>query len=152
MLPAETYKGRAFVLPERNVRPASAPRPAPEPPFTTRTFHLLFDFDRDFIVYQLDDYLLDQAVTYIRGVKPKKIAVTGYAATTPAAISGRKITESADIAQRRAKLVTEALVRLGVDPKIIVTSWRAAAMPAEAPGADGLAEPSRRRVEITVTP
>jgi outer membrane protein OmpA-like peptidoglycan-associated protein len=152
MLPPEGFKGRAFVLPERNVRPVAVPRPAPQPPFTERSFFLLYDFNRDFLVYQLDDYLLDQAITYIRGAAPKRILVTGYAATTLAKVSGRSITEDVTIAKSRAQSVTEALVRLGIDPKIIETKWQGAANPADAPGADGLGEASRRRVEIRVVP
>lgn len=152
MLPAEHYKGRAFVLPPRNVRPISEARPAPETPFTAKSFYVLFDFNEDFIVYQLSDYLLDQAITYIRAVKPKKIVVTGYAATTPAVVSGRSIAETPEIAKVRAQLITEALVRVGVDPKIIETSWKTRAGVVDAPGADGLAETSRRRVEIRVIP
>jgi outer membrane protein OmpA-like peptidoglycan-associated protein len=152
MLPAETYKGRPFVLPERNVRPLSEARTPPQPPFQEKSFYLLYDFNRDFIVYQLDDYLLDQAITYIRGVKPKKIVVTGYAATRLATVSGRSIAETADIAKKRAVSVTEALVRMGVDRKTIETNWKSGADPVEAPGADGLVESSRRRVEIRVIP
>ena len=152
MLPAEGFKGRAYVLPQRNVRPAAETRPKPEPPFTEKTFSLLFDFNRTFIVYQLDDYLLDQAITYIRGVAPRSIIVTGYAATTATTVSGRTIAEPSDLAQRRAEEITEALVRLGVAPRSIQTRWRSAAGPVEAPGADGLGEPSRRRVDIQVIP
>jgi outer membrane protein OmpA-like peptidoglycan-associated protein len=152
MLPAETFKGRPFVLPERNVRPLSEARPPVQPPFQERSFYLLYDFDRNFIVYQLDDYLLDQAITYIRDVKPRRIVVTGYAATTPSEVSGRKIAEKRDIAKQRARSITDALVRLGVDPRTIETAWRTGAEPVAAPGADGLAEASRRRVEIKVTP
>ena len=152
MLPAEHYKGRPFVLPPRNVRPLTEARPEPARPYAEQTFHILFDFDRDFVVYQLSDYLLDQAITYIRAVKPKKITVTGYAATTPQTVSGRKLAEKPEIAKVRAQAMTDALIRLGVDPKIIETKWQTAADPADAPGADGLAEPSRRRVEIKVTP
>ncbi|HEX5006275.1 MAG TPA: hypothetical protein VFV70_04125 [Hyphomonadaceae bacterium] len=152
MLPAESYPGRPFALPERNVRPLSEARPAPLPPFTEKTFYLLYDFNRAFIVYQLDDYLLDQAVTWIRGVMPKKIIVTGYAATKPAIISGRRIAETPDIARKRAESIAEALIRMGADSKVIETKWRSGAEPTEAPGADGLAEPSRRRVEIRVIP
>lgn len=152
MLPAETYKGRPFVLPERNVRPLSEARAVPQPPFAEESFYLLYDFNRDFVVYQLDDYLLDQAITYIRGVKPKRIVVTGYAATKPTAVSGRSIAETTDIAKRRAESVTEALIRMGIDRKTIETKWKSGAEPIEAPGADGLVEASRRRVEIRVTP
>jgi outer membrane protein OmpA-like peptidoglycan-associated protein len=152
ILPAENMQGRAFVLPPRNVRPISEPRKQPEPPFSETTFHLLFDWNRDFLVYQLDDFLFDQAMTFIRGVKPKKIVVTGHAATKPAQVSNRSIAETAAIARRRAETVTEALVRMGVDPKIIETKWKGSAEPVPAAGADGLAEPSRRRVDIKVTP
>ena len=131
---------------------AKPARPAPQPPFTEKSFYLLYDFNRDFMVYQLDDYLFDQAITYIRGVKPKKIVVTGYAATKPATVSGNGIAETADIARRRAESVTEALIRMGIDRKAIETRWKSGAEPAEVPGADGLAEPSRRRVEIRVMP
>jgi outer membrane protein OmpA-like peptidoglycan-associated protein len=152
MLPAESYKGHPFVLPERNVRPLSEARPAPQPPFVEKSFYLLYDFNRDFIVYQLDDFLLDQAITYIRGVRAKKIVVTGHAATKAATVSGRSLAETPDIARKRAESVTEALVRMGVAPTTIETKWESGAEPAQAPGADGLAEPSRRRVEIRVIP
>lgn len=152
MLPPEEFKGRPFVLPPRNVRPASVPRPVPEAPFVEKTFHLLFDWNRDFIVYQLDDYLLDQAVAYMRGVKPKRIVVTGYAATKPASVSGRVIAEDPAVAKRRATMVAEALVRMGADPASIQTRTRTGAEPVDAPGADGLSETSRRRVEIRIIP
>jgi hypothetical protein len=99
MLPPEGFAGNKFALPVRNVRPLSEARPAPVPPFTDRTFHLLFDFDKSFVVYQLDDYLLDQAITYIRGVNPKQVVVTGWAATDPAIVSGRRIAEKPEIAR-----------------------------------------------------
>jgi outer membrane protein OmpA-like peptidoglycan-associated protein len=152
MLPAESHRGRPFVLPERNVRPLSESRPAPTPPFVEKSFYLLYDFNRDFIIYQLDDYFLDQAISYIRGAKPKKVIVTGHAATKPTSVSGRSIAETADMARKRALAVTEALVRLGVDSKMIDTRWKTGAEPIQAPGADNLAEPSRRRVEIRVIP
>lgn len=150
MLPPEGFPGNPFVLPARNVRPLSEPRPAPAPPFADRTFHLVFDFDKSFIVYQLDDYLLDQAITYIRGVNPRRVIVTGWAATDPAEVSGREIAEKPEIARIRAEMVAEALLRLGVPREKIEVRWRTAAQPADAEGADGLAEPSRRRVDIEV--
>lgn len=151
-LPAEDFKGRPFVLPDRVVRPMSVSRPAPQPPFTEQTFSLLFDWNRDFLVYQLDDYYIDQAITYIRGVKPKRIVITGYGATTPAIVSGRSLAEDTHIAKRRAEKIADALTRLGVDPTTIETKWKNAADASPAPGADGVAEASRRRVDIRVIP
>lgn len=150
MLPPEGFVGTKFVLPVRNVRPLSEPREAPKPPFKDRSFHLLFDFDKSFIVYQLDDYLLDQAITYIRGVHPKRVIVTGWAATDPAEVSGREIAEKPEIARARAEMVAEALTRLGVAKDKIEVRWQTGGKPVDAEGADGLAEPSRRRVDIHV--
>jgi hypothetical protein len=150
MLPAEGYSGRRFVLPPRNVRPLSEARPLPPQPWTDRVFSLVFDFNRSFAVYQLDDYLLDQAITYIRAVKPRRIIITGFAATTPAEISGRAFAEKPEVATARAEFAAESLRRLGVDPAIIQVRTQLAAEPRAVEGADGLVEPSRRRVDIDV--
>ena len=48
--------------------------------------------------------------------------------------------------------IREALIRLGVRPEMIQVKWRTGATPTAADGADGLIEPSRRRVDIEVTP
>jgi len=149
-LPAEGFPGRRFVLPPRNVRPLSEARKPPAGPWTDRSFHLQFEWDRSFAVYQLDDYLLDQAITYIRAVKPREVIVTGYAATTPATVSGRRIAERADVARERAEMAGESLLRLGVPKSILTVQWRDAAEPAPIDAADGLAEASRRRVDIDV--
>jgi hypothetical protein len=150
MLPAEGFAGNKFALPVRNVRPLSEARPMPPRPWTDRTFSLVFDFDKAFIVYQLDDYLLDQAITYIRAVNPRQVIVTGWAATGPTVVSGRRIAESPEIARLRAEMTGEALARLGVAREKMVVRWRTGAKPSDAEGADGLAEPSRRRVDIEV--
>jgi len=152
MLPAETYKGRRFVLPKRNVAPMSAERPVPPGPYVPTTFHLFYDFDRDFLIYQYDDYLLDQAATWIRAAKPRSIVVTGRAATDPVMVSGRSIAENPGIARARADRIAESLVRLGVDRRIITVRAEGKATPIDVDTADGLAEPSRRRVDILVRP
>lgn len=152
MLPAEGYPGRKFVLPKRNVRPMSEARPVPPKPFQARTFHLFFDFDRDFIVYQLDDYFLDRTIAYIRGVHASKITVTGYAATDPQDVSGQAMAENRDIARQRAEEITKAFILLGVSKDKITTKWHNAAQPIDVPDADGLPDASRRRVEVLVEP
>ncbi|MEG3152489.1 OmpA family protein [Sphingomonas sp. ZT3P38] len=152
MLPAEGYKGRPFVLPKRNVAPMSAVRAVPPGPYAPTTFHLFYDFDQAFLIYQYDDYLLDQAITWIRAAKPRAIIVTGYAATEPAIISGRRLAENATIARTRADRVAEALVRLGIDRRIITVRAVGKAAPVDVDTADGLAEPSRRRTDILVRP
>ena len=152
MLPAESYTGRKFVLPKRNVRPIYDPAPAPVGPYRSKSFHLLFDFDQEFLIYQYDDYFLDAAINWIRVAKPRAITITGHAATTPSTVSGRTIAEGPGIARVRAEKIAEALVRLGVDRRIIALRWQGSASPIDAPEADGLIEPSRRRVDIDVTP
>jgi hypothetical protein len=152
MLPAEGYPGRRYVLPRRNVRPLSEARQVAPGPYAPRTFHLLFDYDQTFLIYQYDDYLLDEAITWIRAVKPRAIAVTGYAATAPAMVSGVRIAEQPGIARERAEKIAEALVRLGVERRILTVRWKTGAAVADIPEADGLAEPSRRRVDIAVIP
>ncbi|MES2441347.1 MAG: OmpA family protein [Pseudomonadota bacterium] len=152
MLPAEGFPGRKFALPVRNVRPAAEARAVPAGPYAPRTFHLLFDFDQAFLIYQYDDYFLDAAITWIRAARPRAIEVTGYAATQKATVSGRVIAEDRGIARARAEKVVEALVRLGVDRRIIAVRWRGDAPVADIPEADGLAEASRRRVDIAVLP
>jgi len=150
MLPAEGFAGNRFSLPRRNIAPLAVARPVPAPPYAARTFRLFFDFDSAFVIYQYDDYLLDQAITWIRAAKPKAIVITGYAATQPAMVSGRRIAEDKSVARDRADRLTEALVRLGVDRAIIAERVDLRPEPVDDPDADGLAEVSRRRADIAV--
>jgi outer membrane protein OmpA-like peptidoglycan-associated protein len=148
MLPAEGYPGRPFQASKRVVAPLSVARKVAQPPYADRAFHLVFDFDKDFIVYQLDDYLMDEAVTWIRQAKPKRIVVTGWAATEPAHVSGVTLAEPASTAKARAQMIAEGLRRLGVDPKITQVRWKTAAQPIDLAETEHLSEPSRRRVDI----
>ncbi len=152
MLPAETYPGRKFVLPERNVRPLyEARKPFPQP-FTERTFEIPFEFGRSFIVYQLSDYLIDQAVAYALAVHARRVEITGWAATTPEVVSGRALVEPAGVARARAEVATQWMTSLGVPADRLSVRWRSGAQPVDMPGADGLTGPSRRRVDIRITP
>lgn len=148
MLPAEGFPGRKYVLPPRNIKPLSVPRAVPPGPYTPRTFHLFYDFDQAFLIYQYDDYLLDEAITWLRAARPRAIVVTGYAAAVPTIVSGRSLAEDSTIARTRAERVAEALVRLGVDRKRITVATRLDPAPVDVPEADGLAEASRRRVDM----
>lgn len=150
MLPPEGFAGDQFVLPARYMRPLSVERTRPQQPFADKTFHIVYDFDSTFLVYQLSDYLFDEAVSYIRGVDPARVVVTGWSATEPATVSGRQIAERAQIARGRAEVIAESLTRMGVPREIIDVRWETGAEPVGAEGADGLLEPSRRRVEIEV--
>ena len=152
MLPAEGYPGRRFVLPARNLRPLSAPRPPFELPYRERLFAVPFDFGKSFVTYQLGDYLIDEAVAYVLASKAARIEITGFAATTPATVSGRVIAEPLDVAEQRARVAAEWMRRLGVPMDRVTVSWKGDAQPSDMAGADGLTEPSRRRVDIRVVP
>lgn len=150
MLPAEGFRGRPFVLPARNVAPMAVARAVPPPPYANRSFAIVFEFDKAFLDYQLDDYLLDQAITWIRAANPRRIVVTGYAVTRPATVSGHVLAEHSGLARERAERIAEALLRLGVARNRIETRWHDNGAPAAVDGADGLTEPSRRRVTVDV--
>jgi outer membrane protein OmpA-like peptidoglycan-associated protein len=152
MLPAEGYPGRRFVLPERNVRPLYEPRPAQARPYTERTFHIPFEFGRSFVVYQLSDYLMDQAVAYALATGAREVEITGWAATDPAEVSGQAIAEPSALAKARADVAAQWMRSLGVPADRVKVQWRAQAQPIDMPGADGLTEPSRRRVDIRIVP
>jgi outer membrane protein OmpA-like peptidoglycan-associated protein len=148
MLPAEDFPGQPFTLPERNVRPISEQRPIPPGPYETRTFHIFFEFNRHFVVYQYGDYLLDEAFTWLSAAKPKKVVVTGYAATEPVTVSGRTLAEDPDVARKRAETIREALRRLGVLPEQLEVKWNTDPDPVDVAAADGIRSASLRRVEI----
>ena len=147
MLPAEGYPGRKFVLPPRNIQPLAIARPAPDGPFTERTFTIFFEFDRDFMTYQYGDYLIDQAAHWINAARPKKVIITGYAATEAEVVSGQSIAERPEVALERAEAVAETLRRL-MPNLVIETRAESKAMPINHPDADGLPSQSQRRAEI----
>jgi len=148
MLPAEDYPGRPFTLPERNVRPISEQRPIPAGPYETRTFHIFFEFNRHFVVYQYGDYLLDEAITWLRAAQPDKVVVTGYAAVEPVTVSGRTLSEDPEVARKRAETIGEALRRLGVAPEKLEVNWNTDPEPVDVAASDGIRSASLRRVEI----
>ena len=147
MLPAEDFPGRPFVLPPRNIRPLASPPPLPPGPYSDRTFTLFFEFDRSFVVYQYGDYLLDQAAHWIRGAKPVRLVVTGYAANEPEVVSGTIIAERPEVARERAETVALSLSRL-FPGMPIETHAVVEAKPNGHADADGLPWQSQRRVEI----
>nr|WP_221773714.1 hypothetical protein [Novosphingobium piscinae] len=147
MLPAEGFPGRRFVLPPRNLAPLSVPRKPVEGPFGPRTFALFFEFDRAFVVYQYSDFLLDQAAAWLAAARPKRVVVTGFAATAPETVSGRLLAERPEVAQERAAITAESLHRL-LPELVIETRTETAATPTDLPDADGLPGQSQRRVEI----
>ena len=150
VLPAEGYPGVKFRLPGRTVQPLHVPRKPPEPPLEDVAFNLFFDYNRDFLVYQLDDYLMDEAANHIVLSSPKRVTVTGFAVREPYEVSGGVFIEKEAIAKARAETVAEALRRMGVAADLIRvrTGFDPEAIATEGTGA--IPEASRRRVEIFV--
>lgn len=149
ILPAEGYVLDRPLLPERNVRPTLEIRVAPDWPVRDRTIRLYFELNSDFITFYHTDYMIDTIVTWIKEAKPRRLVVTGFAVTDPVEVSGQMIAERPEMAKARAEKLEEVLIRYGIDKSIIETNWDY--NPAPAPGdmwADGLVEPSRRRVEV----
>ncbi|MFM5930537.1 MAG: hypothetical protein ACKOPQ_06485 [Novosphingobium sp.] len=147
MLPAEGFTGRKFVLPKRNITPTSVAQAAPTGPFGPRSFAIFFEFDRSFLVYQYGDYLLEQSARWIAAARPKKVIVTGYAATTPERVSDMTLAERPEVAQERADTIALSLQRL-LPGLAIETRTQVGAQPVDHPDADGLPAQSQRRVEI----
>jgi len=151
-LPADGWSGVRFVLPPRNIRPLYEPRDRALPPYVERRFRVPFDFGSAFVVYQLGDYYVNQAVLYARDIQARRIEITGWAATQARDVSGQRLVESADLARRRAEVVARWFTMSGVDPGQIEIKLASKDVPSVMEGTDGLVEPSRRRVEIRVVP
>lgn len=146
MLPAEGYLGRAFKLPKTNLTPLSVERPPAEGPFEDRSFYLFFDLNSSFVIYQFNDFFLDEAAYWLNAAKPDRVIVTGYAVTERETVSGRVIQEHRSIAKERADKIALALARLGIDPDAIEIHTILNPPPFENP--ERVSTASRRRVEI----
>jgi outer membrane protein OmpA-like peptidoglycan-associated protein len=149
LIPPEGHPSRRFILPAKTLQPANVPRVAPPPPYETREFSMYFELHGEFLLYQHSEVIIDEAVTYIKAAKPKRIVVTGYADTKGFDASGQRIRESMDIARARAAMLTEALLRLGVDKKLIVQRTSGDA-PDDAMTQQGLKHAAKRRATLRV--
>jgi outer membrane protein OmpA-like peptidoglycan-associated protein len=152
MLPAESFTGRKFALPTRNVRPLYAERKRPERPFQTREFVIPFEQGSDFVTYQLSDYYLDQAANYALDVQPARVEIVGHAATSVQTVSGVALRETSALAKTRAEKVAEWLRLRGVPEAQLKISTQAKTTTSTAEAFDGLVAPSPRRVEVRVIP
>lgn len=148
-LPAEGHPGKAFVLPGTVMTANHLPQPLPAPPFRPSTAHIRFDHGDDYLLYQHAEVLLQDAVRLARLSGTRRIDVTGHAATQPQSVSGRLLAEAPALAEARARMVEEALVRLGW-PRSQVQR-RVQLDPPAPPGTPpALVAASQRRVTLTV--
>jgi len=147
---AEGYPGRRFVLDLKLVLPpADVVEKLPPAPYRARSWSIEFTFGSDFLQYQYSEIILDQIGRYIRASHPRRIDVIGYAVTAPRVLSGEKLVEKPGLAKDRAEMVALALRRLGADASVLHVAWRD--NPPPLTGQAGLAEPSRRRVEVRLS-
>jgi outer membrane protein OmpA-like peptidoglycan-associated protein len=149
VIPAENATGRKFALPPKTLQPTWVERKPPPPPYTTREYTMYFELNSDFLLYQHSEVIIDEAVTFIRAANPKRVVVTAYADTAGFTASGRALREQLAVAEGRAKMLTEALLRLGIPKAQIVTQWRGDPAP-DAWADSGLIQASKRRAVIRV--
>jgi outer membrane protein OmpA-like peptidoglycan-associated protein len=149
IIPAEEFKGRRFVLPAETMQPTWIDRALPPPPYTTREFHIVFDFGNDFQVYQYAELILEKISLYVKASKPKAVIVTGYAATKPIEVSGRKLAEPLELAKSRANTTAESLRRLGVERTLIRIETQGDPQPMAGLATPGM-EASKRRVTVRI--
>ncbi len=149
IIPAEQFPGRRFILPADVLKPTWEPRALPSPPYTTQEFHIVFDYGNDFLIYQYAELILEKVSLYVKASRPKRVVVTGFAATKPVRITGRSLAEPASLAKSRAEATAEALARLGVERRLLRLETRGdptalAQLPTPGP------EASKRRVTIRI--
>lgn len=149
LLPAEGYPGRRFAVSPALVLPPTGTERAPMAgPFSPRDWSIEFAYRSDFLQYQYSEVLLDEIARYVAAGHPSRVQVEGYAVTEKLLISGHTLSEPRELARQRAEMVALALERLGVTRPQLQVDWGVNPKPASID--DGLAEPSRRRVEVHV--
>jgi outer membrane protein OmpA-like peptidoglycan-associated protein len=148
---AEEYPGRPSPPPVEVLAPASVPRELPPPPYERRDFSIYFEFGRDFLIYQHSEVVLERIQLYTKASQATQLIIHGFAATEPQLVSRRRIAEPLALAETRAKMVEEALVRLGVPRDRLTLEWSGAPAPTDLEGGK-LPESSKRRVVVTVVP
>jgi outer membrane protein OmpA-like peptidoglycan-associated protein len=116
-----------------------------KPPFTTKSFDVMFEFDVGQRLFSRDTPIVTSAARYAAAAKAKSVEVVGYRGGALLS-SGERMMESEEVGKQRAEMVKNMLVHAGVQPSIVRT--RAAA--AEAP--DGIDDFKLRRATIVVTP
>jgi hypothetical protein len=149
MLPAEGHPGRRFHLDPTLVLPTSdVVRAPPAPPYPPRDWIIEFSYESDFLQYQYSEVILDEIARYVVASHPRRVEVIGHAVTRTRVVSEHSLAERPPLARARAEMVAEALRRLGVANAVMRVTWKE--NPPAIHGDDGLAEPSRRRVDIHV--
>ncbi|MDO8801849.1 hypothetical protein [Phenylobacterium sp.] len=137
--PGPANRGRQLATGPEVPRPLP---PAPQPPYGVRTWDVRFGFEGLYInVHQFRGVL--DAVAYAKA-SGGQVRVEGWRAASRLS-NGETLAEPVGIAQARTDKVVQALTELGAAPVAAV-----AHPDLETP--DGVTDPERRRVRITVRP
>lgn len=150
LIPAEGYPSKPSVLPKDFLKPVEVPRAMPQAPFERSTFTLYFDFGDQRLVYQSVETTIERAMLYAVASKARRVTVTGHADRLGFTVAGQRLREPPGLARERALTTAEALRRLGVPDTTLKTAWNE--RPAATLRQDGMADASKRRVEIVVEP
>jgi outer membrane protein OmpA-like peptidoglycan-associated protein len=151
VIPAEGYPSKPSVVPlDTMMAPLSVPRVPPPPPYSRQLYQVEFTFGDDRLMYQHVENIIEKAALYARASQGR-VELVGNADADGFKASGTSMKEAPALAQARAAMVREALLRLGVPAARIhvTTNLHPAALPGW-PAA--LALSSKRRVTIIVVP
>ncbi len=124
-------------------RPIAEPWPAEESLAGRQEFTLLFAFDDDFVDFG-SIAILRRAAGYALKIGASAVKVNGYRATSLLS-NGQRLVEKPGLAKKRAQEIATLLEGLGVNG--VAAEWKDDPEPG-----DGNADPSHRRVTITVIP
>jgi outer membrane protein OmpA-like peptidoglycan-associated protein len=146
LLPAEP--GIEAPPAERGAGPSSrrpaAGRGAPAEPLSgAHEFNVPYAFDDDYLEFG-PTRLVNEAAAYAKRINASRVKVEGYRATSLLS-NGNRMVEKPGLAEQRAQNMATVLRGLGVAN--VTVEWKSDAEPA-----DGINDPARRRVSITVTP
>ncbi len=129
------------------------PGPSSHPPETAgaprqqltgrQEFTILYQFNDDYLEFA-GAKIVNEAAAYARQSGAKTVTVTGYRATSLLS-NGQPLIEKESLAEKRAQNIATLLRGLGVTA--VKVDWKSDAEPA-----DGITDPSHRRVSIVVTP
>jgi outer membrane protein OmpA-like peptidoglycan-associated protein len=121
----------------------SEPRAPREVLSGRQQFTVLYAFDDDYLEY-FGNVMVTEAAAYAKRIGASSVKVSGYRATTLLS-HGKSLVEKAGLAEKRAQNIATVLRGLGVSH--VTVEWKDEPEPG-----DGRADPSRRRVNVLVTP
>lgn len=110
-----------------------------------REFIVPFDFDSDYLTFHTTR-IVSEAARVAKAINAASVEVQGFRAATLLS-NGRKMIEVDSIAARRANMVGEILLGLGLPAKSVRVSTNTVPEPC-----DGVTDPEKRRVRIRIEP